>query len=151
MRKYLSRITLALLAISFATVLVVMIGLPWFLDSYLHWTFDQYMDSKLYRIFLIFFLYFNALGGLVLLANLMMIMKSVDFDPFIPNNVKALRRLGFIAFLMAISFFVKCILYFTPFTFICGLILLLCSLFALVLAQVFAQAVIFKLENDLTI
>ena len=70
---------------------------------------------------------------------------------FVDNNTKSLRIMGKVSFLIVILFAVKCVLLPTPATFIIVLTFFIAGLFSHVLSLVFAEAVNYKEENDLTI
>lgn len=59
--------------------------------------------------------------------------------------------MGVAAEIAAALFVGKCVFSFTAMTAVCALVMALSGLFALTLAAVFARAVAFKQENDLTI
>jgi hypothetical protein len=86
-----------------------------------------------------------------ILAELLLVMRTVQGDPFVKSNVCAFSRMGVTAELAGLLFLVKSIFDFTPMTAVCALVMLLSGLFALVMAEVFKRAVAFKQENDLTI
>lgn len=93
-----------------------------------------------------------VIGAVAIAVTLFLMMCSLENDPFVMKNVKALRFMGFVALGMAAC----CILFaFVPAQAIlvifagCGVGL--CGLFSLVLSRVFARAVAFKQENDLTV
>ena len=79
------------------------------------------------------------------------VLRSVDTEPFVERNVRAFFRMGLAAELAGVAFFIKSGFLFTFMTAVCGLVMVLSGLFALVLAQVFRRAVEYKQENDLTI
>lgn len=97
------------------------------------------------------FLTVMGLVALWILGELIGVLRTVDTDPFVEGNVRAFFRMGLAAELAGIAFFVKSTFFFTFMTAVCGLVMLLAGLFALVLAQVFRRAVAYKQENDLTI
>lgn len=121
------------------------------LDWYLKYFGDLFMVQENYRMYLLCFLY--AVGILVLwiIAELVLMLRTVTQDPFVRRNSKALRRMGVVAIVCGGLFFLKCIQYFTPLTLICGGAFVLCGLFSLTLSGLFARAVEIKEENDLTI
>ena len=97
--------------------------------------------------------FLTAMGLLAqwILMELIGVLRSVDTDPFVEQNAKAFFRMGLAAELAGAAFIIKSFYYFTVMTAMCGLVMVLAGLFALVLAQVFKRAVEYKLENDLTI
>ena len=97
--------------------------------------------------------FLTAMGliALWILGELVAVLRTVEEDPFIMKNARAFFRMGFAAEAAALAFIAKCFTAFTFMTAVCGLVMLLAGLFALVLAQVFRRAVEYKQENDLTI
>lgn len=72
-------------------------------------------------------------------------------DCFVEENVTSLRRIGAAAFFISLVTAVRLFFVITPATLIIILVFFIAGLFSLVLAQVFAQAVAYKRENDFTI
>lgn len=70
---------------------------------------------------------------------------------FIEENVTSLKRMGGGAFAIAALSVTRLFFLITPATLIIILVFFIAGLFSLVLAQVFAQAVSYKQENDFTI
>lgn len=151
MNSILSKIVKALLTIIFIVGIVLIATLPWMLSFYFNLFPDYYGDSVAYRTFVIAFCITVGILGLWILLELIMIFRTLTDDPFIPANVSALKRMGYSAIAIAALFFAKCGLYATPLSFACGLAMMLCGLFSLVLSGVFKKAVEYKCENDLTI
>lgn len=151
MQKFLLYFTQTLLYITLLVIIALTVCLPWVFNYYLKWSFDGINGLANNRIFLMAFLYMLGISGVWLIFELLSIMRTVQSDPFVTRNVKSLRRISIIGMFTAILFFIKCIIFFTPFTLICGIVLFFCSLFALVLLQVIRQAIIYKQEIDLTI
>ena len=95
------------------------------------------------------FFYF---GALLIAINLLKMMKSLKADPFVRENVRRLRMMGFTALGMAACTFFLLLIPVNVFIFLAaGMAVGLCGLLALVLAEVFDRAVAYKQENDLTI
>lgn len=97
------------------------------------------------------FLTAMGLMAVWILAELIGVLRSVDTDPFVEQNVRAFYRMGLAAEIAGAAFFVKCLVLFTFMTAVCCIVMILAGLFALVLAQVFRRAILYKQENDLTI
>jgi hypothetical protein len=97
------------------------------------------------------FLVMAGLLALWVLFELLLVMRTVTDDPFVERNVGAFLRMGIAAEAAGALFLAKCFVFFTPMTAICGIVMLLSGLFALVLAGVFRKAVAYKRENELTI
>ena len=91
------------------------------------------------------------LGGEYIAVKLFCMMGTLDRDPFVQKNVDALRRMGLCALIIALLGLSTILLYPVPLAVIAALPVAMCGLFSLVLSRVFAQAVAYKLENDLTV
>jgi len=59
--------------------------------------------------------------------------------------------MGIAGLIAALLFFAKCFYYITPLTLACGFLLLICSMGAFTLSDLFRRAVAYKEENELTI
>ncbi len=93
----------------------------------------------------------SFLGGEYIAITLFCMMRTLDLDPFVQQNVNALRRMGFTAIIIALLGFGTLLLHPVPLAVIAAVPVAMCGLFSLVLSRVFAQAVAYKLENDLTV
>ncbi len=91
------------------------------------------------------------LGGEYIAATLFCMMGTLDKDPFVQKNVDALRRMGIVALVIALLGIGTLFLHPVPLAVIAALPVAMCGLFSLVLSRVFAKAVAYKQENDLTI
>ena len=91
------------------------------------------------------------LGGEYIAFTLLCMMGTLDRDPFVQKNVNALRRMGLVALVIALLGLCTLFLHPVPLAVIAALPVAMCGLFSLVLSRVFALAVAFKLENDLTV
>ncbi|MEZ4508568.1 MAG: DUF2975 domain-containing protein [Eubacteriales bacterium] len=83
--------------------------------------------------------------------TLFCMMRTLEKDPFVQQNVDALRRMGFAAIIIALLGIGTLLLHPVPLAVIAAVPVAMCRLFSLVLSRVFAQAVAHKLENDLTV
>ncbi len=70
---------------------------------------------------------------------------------FVEENVTSLKRMGWASFLISIVTIIRLFFVITPATLVIILVFFIAGLFSLVLAQVFAQAISYKQENDFTI
>ena len=70
---------------------------------------------------------------------------------FVQENVKSLRRMGNVSFLIVAMSIVRCIIYPTRAIGVVILVFIIAGLFSKVLACVFEEAVRYKEENDMTI
>ena len=138
-----------LLNVMFYTGILVVVSLPYTLKmagKYYSADFKEHYISMLI-IFLI-----SGVCGLIIVFQLKKMMGTVaDKNCFVDNNTKSLRIMGKVSFLIVILFAVKCVLLPTPATFIIVLTFFIAGLFSHVLSLVFAEAVNYKEENDLTI
>ena len=91
------------------------------------------------------------LGGEFIAVTLFCMMRTLERDPFVQKNVNALRRMGLTALVIALLGLSTLLLHPVPLAVIAALPVAMCGLFSLVLSRVFAQAVAYKLENDLTV
>lgn len=91
-------------------------------------------------------------GALFIALTLLKMMRSLKADPFIPENVARLRRMGYAALGMTTCSFLLLLIPVNVFIFLAaGLAVGLCGLLSLVLAELFGRAVAYKQENDLTV
>ena len=91
------------------------------------------------------------LGGECIAFELLRMMHTLDGDPFIERNVRSLKRMGFLAILIALMGLATLLLHPVPLAVVAAVPVAMCGLFSLVLSGVFAQAVAYKQENDLTV
>ncbi len=91
------------------------------------------------------------LGGETIAFTLFCMMRTLESDPFVQKNVNALKRMGFVALAIALLGLSTLLLHPVPLAVIAAIPVAMCGLFSLVLSRVFAQAVAYKQENDLTV
>lgn len=139
------------LYIIFALGILGTLTLPLMLEFYTGLFYDAYYLEPGYRTFIIVFLTIAAIMGLWIVLEMIWMLRSIPKDPFVVRNVRALNRIGVILLVLAVLFFAKCAVYVTFLTMGCGLLFIICGLFAFTLANLIRQAVAFKEENDLTI
>lgn len=75
----------------------------------------------------------------------------IEEDCFVEENVTSLKRMGTASFFISFVTLIRLFFVVTPATLIIILVFFIVGLFSLVLAQVFAQAISYKQENDFTI
>lgn len=91
-------------------------------------------------------------GALFIAIALLQMLRSLSTDPFIKENVRRLRLMGFTAIGITACTFLLLFIPVNVFIFLAaGMAVGLCGLLALVLAEVFDRAVAYKQENDLTV
>lgn len=128
---------------------VILLSLPvslkWYFNNYL-WT------NGVYYGFLSGFLLITGISCLMIVYELRRMLKTLNEQgPFRRENVNYLRRIATLALLNSAMFVVKTIFYISIPAVIITIIFLLLGLFALILSEVFNQAINVKEENDLTI
>lgn len=90
--------------------------------------------------------------SILILAELRKIMKTVTSGAsFVKSNVTRLHRMGIYAMAIAVLVIVRCLIFFTLTILIIGAVFLIAGSFCFVLEQLFAQAVQYKEDDDLTI
>lgn len=91
-------------------------------------------------------------GALFIAILLLQMLRSLKADPFVTENVRRLRLMGFTALGITACTFLLLLIPVNVFIFLAaGMAVGLCGLLALVLAEVFDRAVAYKCENDLTV
>jgi hypothetical protein len=91
------------------------------------------------------------LGGEYIAFTLFCMMNTLERDPFVQKNVNALKRMGDIALVISLLGLSTLLLHPVPLAVIAAAPVAMCGLFSIVLSRVFAQAVSYKQENDLTV
>jgi len=91
------------------------------------------------------------LGAEYIAFTLFCMMNTLDRDPFVQANVNALKRMGNAALIIALLGLSTMLLHAVPLAVIAAAPVAMCGLFSIVLSRVFAQAVAYKQENDLTV
>ena len=146
-----SRILRYSLYLIFCLGLCIILTLPMLLDIYSLYLYDSYSLHQGYRTFILAFLVLIGCLGLWVIADLIFMLRTISTDPFLQRNVRALKRIGAIALVIALLFFFKCLWYITFLTIVCGIVFLFCSLVIFTVGMLFARAVQYKEENELTI
>ena len=90
--------------------------------------------------------------GLLIVAELRRMMETVIAGAcFVDGNVKSLKKMAAASLVVSVMFIAKMFFAPTPATAVVILTFFIAALFSQVLAKVFAEAIRFKEENDLTI
>lgn len=148
-KKGLSGITKIILDVIFLGGIAILISLPYTLGWYMQMIYRTNTENYL---FLLVFLYISGIFCLVLVYEMRKIFKTLNNkDPFVRGNVKSLNRVGLCCFVIAAAYIIKIFCYNSVLTAIITLVFIIAGIFAVVLAEVFRQAIIVKEENDLTI
>ena len=128
---------------------VAVITLPFAVKQLYLWI--GYSDTSYVGIFAAV-LTTSGIGCVYILYHLKMMYKSLLVgNPFIDRNVKHLRKIALACFIIALIYFIKCILLFTFASLIIAFVFMVGCLFCLTLKDLFKQAINFKTENELTI
>lgn len=147
-KKPLILFTKYLLDFMFYTGALVCLSVPWIF--YLAGNYYKVM-REFYIPYCIIFIV-AGIFALIILKELRKIFKTILKEtPFIRENVTSLNRMGGCAFVIATTMASRIIFVITPSALVLAAVFLIAGLFSFVLANVFDQAVTYKLENDLTI
>ena len=149
MENKLIRFTKIVLDIMFFGGIVVFITLPLILKF-----FGKYYSDSISEHFILMLIVLGISGvfGIVIVSELRKMMRTViEESCFVYKNVKSLNLMAFSSLCITVLFLIKVFLFPTPATCIIVLVFFIAALFSEVLAIVFAQAIRYKEENDLTI
>lgn len=149
MNTNLTKFTKYILNIMFYSGIVVLVTLPLSL-KYL----GKYYSSMIMEHFLLMLIVFGISGicGLLIIYELRKMMCTVlNESCFVYENVKSLNHMSITSLCIIVMFIIKIVFLPTPATAVIILTFFIASLFSRVLAYVFAQAIDYKEENDLTI
>ncbi|WP_110956425.1 DUF2975 domain-containing protein [Anaerosinus massiliensis] len=130
-------------------VSVLVLGLPIILkicfDNY-SWTVGESYWFLLVFLWITGVLYFGVVYELR-----KMVVRLIHREPFMSENVDSLKRIAVLALSISAMYVIKIVFYISFLTVIVTMMAVLIGLFALILAEVFRQAIEVKEENDLTI
>lgn len=147
--KGLSGLVKRILDFVFLGGLGILITLPYGLKWYMN---TLYQTSSENYYFLLGFLYITGIVCLGLVNEIRKIFKTLNRrNPFMMDNVKSFKRVGWACFIIAAAYILKIFFYNSVLTAIITMVFIIAGLFAIVLAEVFRQAIEVKEENDLTI
>ncbi len=142
----------------FVVDLVAALTMPWYLSGFLTHFGDpaelgivQNASFPSYLLVLLPLMAASLLSDVILWELRKMMQTVLDGDCFVDNNVRSLHRMGILGIVISLILFVRCVLWMTLTAFAIGWVFLIAGNFSLVLEQVFAKAVQYKQENDLTI
>jgi len=149
MDKKFIRFTKVVLDIMYFGGILVFITLPLSL-----WFLGKYYSGAISEHFILMLLVFGISGifGIMIISQLRKMMKTVIEEfCFVHENVKSLNMMAVSSLFIVVMFLIKLFIMPTPATAIIVLVFFIAALFSKVLSYVFAQAVSYKEENDLTI
>lgn len=146
--RALARFTKLLLDIMLFAGAALTVSLPWSFKLAARY----YPNVENYYIFYVIIFMVSGVGAVLIVAQLRAVFKTVLADDcFVPENVKALRRMGALGLCIAAVTALRIFIVFTPAALVVIIVFFLAALFSFVLAGVFDRAVSFKQENDLTV
>jgi len=151
LEKLLFRVTQGLVYAALLIGFAAWATMPWMLDTYILWFMRFRVIGSAYRTGLLLFVMTTGAGALWIVAEMTLMLRTLDTDPFVLRNVHALYRAGGAALFISLAFFVRCLRYISPLALAVAAMLLMLGLCALVMAAMFRRAVEYKKENDLTI
>ncbi|MDD3362610.1 MAG: DUF2975 domain-containing protein [Hespellia sp.] len=150
MKKFnIIRITKVILDIMLVLGIITIITLP----LTMHLAGKYYSaEIEVHFVAMMWILGAAALFGMLILYELRSMMKTVvEENCFVQRNVTSLDRMGGFSICISVMFVIKVFVVPTPATAVIIIVFFIAALFSGVLARVFAQAVRYKEENDLTI
>lgn len=113
---------------------------------------DYFPEYRRYYLPLLVFLFLSGIFAVLIIRELRSMFRTVlASDCFVEKNVTSLKRMSVYSFCIAGLTVIRLFLATTPAAMVEVLVFLIAGLFSRVLADVFDQAVTYKLENDLTI
>lgn len=154
--KTISSITHKLILFLLLINFLILAFLPWIITQVISIDIGNgytslFINKPLFYYFLII-LYIAGIIALIILNDLRLLFKScLDEDVFIQVNVHRLGRMAVMAFLISLIFLTKVFVVNSIMTMVVVFAFFMASIFCLVLALLFDQAVHYKEENDLTI
>ena len=113
---------------------------------------DYFPEYRQFYLVLMIFFFLSGIFAVLIIRELRRMFRTVlKEDCFVEENVISLKRMAVYSFCIAGLTLLRLFLATTPAAMVEILVFLIAGLFRRVLADVFAQAVAYKLENDFTI
>lgn len=126
-------------------------GLPWIFNIFKEWGYLKINSNSIVTYFMVI-LYITGIASFIILNEMRRIFDSLEEkNPFIFRNVVSLKRMSICAFVIAIVYVSKVLIYNSIMTMLVVLVFFLAGLLTLVLSEVFKKAVKYKEEIDLTV
>ena len=143
-----ARFTKGLLDVMFYGGILATLSLPftfrWMASFYPNLERHYWLNTALFML--------SGAGAVLIIYELRRMFRTVlGNDCFVWQNVISLRRMGILGIAIAGITAVRLLVIFTPATVVIIIVFFIAALFSFVLSHVFAQAVRYKEENDLTI
>ena len=143
-----TRFTKVVLDIMFYGGILATVGIPWLF----RWLAALYPSVEAHYWLHVVLFMLSGIGAVLIIRELRRMFRTVlQNDCFVWQNVVSLRRMGMVSLGIAVVTAVRLLVIFTPATLLIIGVFFIASLFSFVLSRVFAQAVRYKEENDLTI
>ena len=143
-----ARFTKALLDVMFCGGILATLSLPWTF----RWMAGFYPNLEAHYWLTTILFMLSGAGAVLIIYELRRMFRTVlQNDCFVRQNVVSLRRMGILGLGIAVITAVRLSVIFTPATVVIIIVFFIAALFSFVLSHVFAQAVRYKEENDLTI
>ncbi len=98
-----------------------------------------------------FMLIISGICAVYIFYNLKLIYKTLNKNPFINKNIRYLKNMGITSFIISLLYIVKLVFLPTLASIIVIVVFLMAGLFCLTVKGLFATAVQYKLDNDMTI
>ena len=144
----LTRFTSALLGVMFYGGILATAAIPWAF----RWGAKYYPSLETHYWFNTVLFMLSGVGAVLIIRELRHMFRTVlAEDCFVAQNVRSLRRMGYLGFAIALITAIRLAVLFTPATLVIIVVFFIAALFSFVLSQVFDRAVRYKEENDLTI
>ena len=148
MKDKLTLLTKYLLDFMYFAGIFATITLPFSIKFY--GKYNSYFRDNYYSLLVVLFL--SGIFAVLILHELRkMFLSVIRDDCFIKENVNSLDKMSIYSFCIALITACRLFIYITPAIFIVILVFVIAGLFSKVLARVFDKAIIYKLDNDLTI
>ncbi len=107
---------------------------------------------EIYYIPMLILFFISGIFAILIILELRFMFRTVlEENCFVKENVRSLKRMSYYSFCIAAMSSARLAIIITPATLVIILVFVIAGLFSRVLANVFDQAVTYKLENDLTI
>lgn len=130
--------------------IVCVLAVPW-LAKWLDAWFNEGHHPHYYAIVIPILFLSGILAVTILYCLKKMYRTLLGGNPFVEENIQCFRKMAAACGGIAVIYFVKCFLLFSPATVIVMLVFVVGMLFCLTLKDIFQQAICYKEENDLTI
>lgn len=137
------------LNIMFYSGILVVLSLPYTLQLVGRYYLPEF-ERYYWPMLIIYFL--SGISGLIIVYQLRRMIRTViEKNCFVKNNIISLKIMGKVSFLITFLQFIKVFFVTSSASFVIILTFFIAGIFSHVLGLVFAEAVRFKEENDLTI